>query len=456
MKYRNRLLLRTRRGFLALAVVTVALLGTGAAIGISQAVGRDKDTVFDESIPFDENGQVITIRDQLELTAKNHPGFGGYTIDPDDNSIVTVLLTDEKEVGAVDKARSAAESALGAGHNISEVRVGHADFLYTDLAEWFRQFRQHVWPEIVDIRTLRSIRPDLNRIYIEISDISARGRVVELLQKHGIPVNAVVIEEGKRAVTLAHDDLTEKWRPVPGGVQIQRGGVNEILCTSGFPAKRNGVQGLVINSHCTNNAKEVGGLDGMDVHQPFDPFLGTNRVAREDVDPELFTNSTWSQCDVGDMCRWSDSAFAGTRDGASFDLGHVAKPNGHFTTAVFPVDSRFRITDEGSPQINHTLEAVGYKAGWYRVKIKDTCADIANGNEVMLCQIVVTVTAGRDVVDGDSGSPVFEVSSGNDHDLMGVLWGKKPFSLDRYISNYAYIYLDLGGSWDVCVPGFGC
>lgn len=36
------------------------------------------------------------------------------------------------------------------------------------------------------------------------------------------------------------------------------------------------------------------------------------------------------------------------------------------------------------------------------------------------------------------------------------MWGKQQFSLNIGISALGWVYQDLGGTWDVCVPGFGC
>jgi hypothetical protein len=445
-------LLKKRTHIAVLVLLVIALLGTGAGLAISRAVGGDGET-YDESIPFDEEGQPITHTDRLEMIGRDNPGFGGYVIDPEDRSIVTVFMTNVEDRQTAERI---AEEVVGDQRPISEVRVAQADFLYTDLAEWFRQINQNVVPEIIDVLSGYSVKEDLNRIQIDITDSAARDTVVQALQRHGIPERAVVIEELARFQFLSQDDLQHLWRPVPGGVQIQRGGVGQIICTSGIAAKRNGVQGLMINSHCTNNAKNVGGLDNMDVHQENDPPFSSKRVAHETVDPPTFTNSTWSQCPPGSNCRWSDSAFAETRDGVSFDLGHVAKPDGLFTTVVDPPGIRFRLTDEGTPNVGDELELVGKNAGQYRVRITNACKNMPVAGIVLICQIEGDLIAGNSPVDGDSGSPAFRLISGNDHDLIGLMWGKAPFSIRIAMSNLVWIYLDLNGSWDVCVPGFGC
>lgn len=204
MKSRNRWRLRRRPGVLWTVLLVIALVGTGAGIGITQAVGGDepREKTTETLIPIGENGQPLTPRDQLELIGKANPGFGGYVIDQDDRSIVTVLMTDIKDMQAAERAAAA---ALGSQQPISEVRVAQADFLYTDLAEWFRQVNQHVIPEIMDVLTGYSIMEDKNRIEIGVVDITAKGKIVQLLQELGIPVRAVEIHEEGRFEPLSHD-----------------------------------------------------------------------------------------------------------------------------------------------------------------------------------------------------------------------------------------------------------
>ena len=45
--------------------------------------------------------------------------------------------------------------------------------------------------------------------------------------------------------------------------------------------------------------------------------------------------------------------------------------------------------------------------------------NVSGTNITQLCQSFVSATVGS----GDSGSPVFRIDSGNDVDLVGILWG---------------------------------
>lgn len=179
-----------RRSRVVLIVLVVVLIGTSAGIGVLQAVGGD-ERAFDESIPFKEDGQPLTHVDRLESIAEANPGFGGYFVDPDDGTIVTILMTD---VGESQIAERSAASVLGADRYISQVKVAKAEFLYTDLAEWFRLINEEVVPEIADVLVSWSIREDQNRIEINVSDPEMRVKVIRLLEKNGIPLQAVVIE----------------------------------------------------------------------------------------------------------------------------------------------------------------------------------------------------------------------------------------------------------------------
>ena len=103
-------------------------------------------------------------------------------------------------------------------------------------------------------------------------------------------------------------------------------------CITGFVAKRAGVKGLVVASHCINSEGVIGHDDDSDFHQPNNPILGSNKVAEETIDPPLFLDG----CVAYYECRRSDSAFATLDSNDDIDRGKIAKPTGTNETDVDP------------------------------------------------------------------------------------------------------------------------
>ena len=81
----------------------------------------------------------------------------------------------------------------------------------------------------------------------------------------------------------------------------------------------------------------------------------------------------------------------------------------------------FRITAEGSAVVGNVVNKVGRTTGWSQGSVTNTCVNtnVSGTNITQICQNFVSATVGS----GDSGSPVFQIISGNDVRLVGILWG---------------------------------
>jgi len=68
---------------------------------------------------------------------------------------------------------------------------------------------------------------------------------------------------------------------------------------------------------------------------------------------------------------------------------------------------------------------VARTTGWTAGNITNTCATVnVSGSNVQLrCQTLVTNSSATIVSGGDSGSPVFKITSGDNVTLIGILWG---------------------------------
>ncbi|HWO72928.1 MAG TPA: hypothetical protein VNN21_05165, partial [Dehalococcoidia bacterium] len=273
----------------------------------------------------------------------------------------------------------------------------------------------------------------------------AKGRLVVGVENRGL---ATAVEQRLRALGIdpALVDVVETppieqlaslrdgVRPLQGGLQIN---FTNYLCTLGFNAVRDGVQGFVTNSHCTASQ---GGVEGTVYYQSL-ASTDPTPIGREAADP-TYSSSKCPAGMTGKVCRWSDSAFVSHQNGVSASLGSIAKPSG---IGSLTISDKFTITGEGNAGAGVTVNKVGRTTGWTRGVVSNTCVNVgvSGTNIVELCQNLVT-SSSVIVSPGDSGSPVFTVASGNNVTLQGILWGGSTDGKMLVYSPMANIERELG------------
>jgi hypothetical protein len=210
-----------------------------------------------------------------------------------------------------------------------------------------------------------------------------------------------------KPVVLAQT-LRDEFRPTQGGIQIH---FTRYVCTLGFNVDHDGGRSFITNSHCTASQ---GGTEGTVYYQPASNVNGTV-IATEVSDPPYSKNL--ANCPRGKVCRLSDASRALYANPASATRGEIAKPTG---LGSLTVGGTFSITSQGDVT-SGTVNKVGRTTGWTQGNITATCAHTnVSGSKVHLrCQTFVA--AG--VAGGDSGSPVFQITSGDNVKLAGILWG---------------------------------
>jgi hypothetical protein len=349
--------------------------------------------------------------EQLANVAMQVPGFGGMFFDQD--GTLQVYMVGQREP-ANEALTSLLEDVLarevGNGERLSsrgmEIREAKYDFL--ELHRW----QQQMTPEVLAIPGVVSTdtAEDKNRLQIAITDEPGTAEAVEeALSKLGIPREMVVVNETKPIVQY----LRNRRRPLRGGLQINFG---NFLCTLGFIAVRNGVNGYVTNSHCTTTQ---GGVQNTVEHQPIASGT-TNRVGIEIADPTYFSGSG---CPAGRVCRRSDSSFI-----------QVPHPSGPAVTTARGTIARpavnsfnwngvdiFNITSEGSALVGQAVTKVGRTTGRTAGTVSQTCVNtnVSGTNITQLCQTFANYgNAG-----GDSGSPVFRITTLPNVVLVGINWG---------------------------------
>ena len=239
--------------------------------------------------------------------------------------------------------------------------------------------------------------------------------VEQALARLGVPRSAYRIVTTP-PITLALG-LRDVWDPTRGGIQIH---FSNWLCTLGFNADFGTDQSFVTNSHCTDSQ---GGVEGTQYYQPVSSASGVIAV---EVDDPGYNRS--GGCPRGRKCRSSDASRAlynGTRPSERGLIARTSGPN----NGLFSVVGDFTITAQANT-INDfangtTMNKVGRTTGWTQGTVVASCVDVnVSGSNIMQrCQTLVQNDNAVIVGSGDSGSPVFEIISGTNVNLTGILWG---------------------------------
>ena len=276
------------------------------------------------------------------------------------------------------------------------------------------------------------------RLVVGIEHMAAARGVENALARLGVARGDYAIELTQPIHHAA--TLRDRFRPTQAGIQIHFG---QYVCTMGFNADHAGGRSFITNSHCTNSQ---GGTEGTLYYQPVSSTDPT-AIATEAADPTYFKGGV---CPKGKKCRYSDASralYAGT---TASNRGDIAKTsganNGSLTVAgTFAITSQDDVTK--SFPIGTVVNKVGRTTGWTQGAVTRTCVNTAvSGSQIMqLCQTFVANSGGATVVGGgDSGSGVFRITSGDNVELVGLLWGGSSDNKTFVFSPLASVQQELG------------
>jgi hypothetical protein len=237
------------------------------------------------------------------------------------------------------------------------------------------------------------------------------------LAKLGVPTSAYEMEVTEPIYQMA--TLRDVFRPTQAGIQIHFG---QYVCTMGFNVSHTAGRSFITNSHCTNRQ---GGVEGTQYYQPASGINGTV-IATEAADP---TYSRGGACPKGKKCRYSDASRALYASGTASNQGDILKTTG-VNNGSLTVGGVFTITSQDNATTSFALgtvvNKVGRTTGWTQGEVTRTCVHtgVQGSSIAQLCQTFVSNPSGAVVVgSGDSGSPVFRITSGDNVQLVGILWG---------------------------------
>ena len=278
----------------------------------------------------------------------------------------------------------------------------------------------------------------VGRLVFGVENAAAIPGIRIAIARLGIPTSAFDVQVSEPIYQLA--TLRDRFRPTQAGIQIHFG---QFLCTMGFNADDGTARSFITNSHCTNTQ---GGVEGTQYFQPtstVDPTV----IATEVEDPTYFRGGA---CPRGKKCRYSDASRALYSSSVASNRGDILKTtganNGSLTVSgVFTVTSQDNTTT--SFPIGLTVNKVGRTTGWTQGQVTRTCVNtaVSGSNIAQLCQTFVENAGGAMVVGGgDSGSGVFRITSGDNVQLVGILWGGSSDNKLFVVSPLKQIQQELG------------
>jgi hypothetical protein len=282
-----------------------------------------------------------------------------------------------------------------------------------DLAAWFARSA----PEVMALPQTVFADHDEDRgvLVFAVENAAVFNGVQTVLNRLEIPATAYELRV-TAPIHFASDNLRSRHRPTVGGLQIHW---SNYVCTLGFNVDHSGGRSFITNSHCTSNQGSTGNTA---YYQPASSVDGSP-IAVEADDPEYFRGGI---CPRGKTCRYSDAARALYQSSASSSRGVIAKTTGE-NNGSLSVSGSFTVTaqNNSSTTFSGTVHKVGRTTGWSSGNVTNTCAtvNVSGSNITLLCQTLVQRSGTVIVQGGDSGSPVFRRTSGDNVELIGILWG---------------------------------
>jgi hypothetical protein len=324
---------------------------------------------------------------------------------------------------------------LGPTDDALEARGGFAP---QDVAAWFAQ----ATPEVLAIPgTVFADHDEAANVLVFGVENPGLARAVQaVVLRHGVPAEAYEIRV-TQPIHFMSETLRTRHRPTVGGIQIHFPGY---LCTLGFNVSHASGRSFITNSHCTS---EQGSMTSTPYWQPTSSVDDTV-IATEADDPAYFTGSP---CPDNRRCRHSDAARAAYSASVESSQGLIARTTG-VNNGSITVNGAFTVTSQASTAttFSGTIHKVGRTTGWTSGTASNTCATVnVSGTDItLLCQTMVSGSFLQQIVgSGDSGSPVFRITSGNDVELLGILWGGSFFG-DLFVFSPLKGVLDELGAFD--------
>ncbi|MCE2398271.1 MAG: hypothetical protein J4F34_04395 [Gemmatimonadetes bacterium] len=400
------------------------------------------------------------------------PGFAGFHYEPGGSEDRMVVAMRRKNRDGFPSARSAVTglmtASLGhtAGYPAFVQREVRYSFLELALERALLRGRIFALPGVVSL----AVDEEANRIAIGVTDESAELEVMEVADALGVPHGMLAFEVG-----VSYAEPAAELRGFSPDSSLQAGyhimtyhPDDHIKCTAGPSAvKGRGhpttwfppIQYFLINSHCSGIGFK---RDTMTVSQPNlrDP------VGKEVADPEVLHDKCGKIFKY--YCRYSDAAVVKVDTlltDRNVALGKIARTNGVRERQV-TLPSRIGVDPEnptieivsvwGSAVKHEMLDKVGFRTGWTRGEVLETCDDEKfryggvhpdiqdHDSDSATVNILCSVKLDYINRTGDSGAPVFRYySSTGRAQLRGIHFGHYG-AIRAWMSPFVQLDKDLG------------
>jgi hypothetical protein len=340
------------------------------------------------------------------------PGLAGFYHDTLGN--VIVALTDIAEPAATTRLlrpRFAPELLRGrVKHPSADIVVRGATYTFMQLRGWRERLMKGailerpgvVWLDLDEVA---------NRLVVGVDGRGDPMAIRAAAQTVDVPAEVVDVEVTEPYVP--NTTLVDEFRPIQGGIRIQRvSGTSRLSCTLGFAALRNDQQVFLTAGHCSPNLMAA---DNVAQYQPTAPLTHTDSTTMTPLGREI---SRYSQACGNNLCANSDAAIYNILPDTVppippqiWRLGRVARPG--FGCAPGPCNpvnlnvSTFTPywTINGTRQsfvVNDLVSKIGSATGWSQGWVQRTCVNVSPSQGVTyLCQMFANYGS----ADGESGSP---------------------------------------------------
>jgi hypothetical protein len=295
---------------------------------------------------------------------------------------------------------------------------------------------QNTSPEVMAIPgTVFSDNDEVvGKVVIGVEHAQAANAVKAQMARLGVSSDDYAIEYTAPIKQMA--TLRDKFRPTIAGIQIH---YSNYVCSIGFNGDDNGERSMYTASHCTATQ---GGVESTKYYQSsstIDPTV----IATEVEDPAYVKGG--AGCPRGKKCRWSDASRALYSGAVASTRGEIAKTTGVNTTSL-TFAGVFTVTSQDDQTTNFpvgtTINKVGRTTGWSQGPVSRSCVNssVSGSTVYLFCQTFVTAN----VAGGDSGSDVFRITSGDNVQLVGILWGGASDNSYFVFSPLANVVKELG------------
>lgn len=404
-------------------------VAAGAALLVAACQDDPMVTAPEHGVPV--SPQQLTGLPSAEAMERAVPGFGGYYLASDGAPVV--YLKQGSSRAPVERALGEYLSAKSL--SASAVRVREARYGWRELEGYLKTSA-----EALTVPGAQFVDNDetMNRVVIGVTDMGSATEARAAAMKAGVPAEAIEVRQVEPVYNMASlQNVVD--RPVRAGVQINFPG---FLCSVGFNANSGSQRSFITASHCTTRQ---GGVENTPYWQPLQSVNGT-QIATEVADPAYVRRS--AGCPNGKRCRVSDASRAAYINGANQALGVIAATSAR-NNGSLEITGSFTITADdctgtlgGCLPVGARVDKVGRTTGWTSGLITNTCVttSVSGSSLALVCQTFVSAGVGS----GDSGSDVFQVTSGSNVKLAGILWGGNGAGTQFVFSPLANVVRDLG------------